>query len=161
MTAWSFVRFAVKQKTVMLAYPFLVRFTDFPGQNSRYGQQNSLCKLLEAISFWHTILLGIRDCHFLPSARAEVSYAAIDLSNHNQFSQQKICPKAQKLHLAEQLLPHNSLQPLFNIRQKLGQLDCWQLTMSVLHCDFHCFRLSCLSKIAGLRLIEDARAHDV
>ena len=70
----------------MLTYPFLVRVTDFPGQNSRYGQQNSLCKLLEAISFWHTILLGICDCQFLSSARAEVSYAAIDLSNHNSRS---------------------------------------------------------------------------
>ena len=35
-----------------------------------------------------------------------------------------ICLKAQKLHLAEQQLPHNSLQPLLNIRQELIQLDC-------------------------------------
>ena len=48
-----------------------------------------------------------------------------------KFSQQKMCLKAQKLHLAEQQLPHNSLQPLLNIRQKLSQLDCWQLTFSV------------------------------
>ena len=81
------------------------------------------------------------------------------LSAHKQFSQQNICLKAQKSHLAEQQLPHNSLQPLLNIRQELIQLDCWQLTISVLHCDSHCFRLSCLSKIAGLGLIEVEREH--
>ena len=33
--------------------------------------------------------------------------------------------------------------------------------MSVLNSDSHYFRLSCLSKVAGLGLIEDARANDV
>ena len=81
------------------------------------------------------------------------------LSAHKQFLQQKICLKDQKLHLVEFL--HNSLQPLLNIRQKLSQLPFPELTMSVLHCDSRCFRLSCFSKVAGLGLIEDAIAHDV
>ena len=93
-------------KSAPAVYLFLVHVIDFPGQRSRYGQQNSLCKLLEAIHFWHTILLGICDCQLLPSARAEASYAVKYHSTHKQFSQKRIGIKAQKLHLAEQQLPH-------------------------------------------------------
>ena len=68
--------------------------------------------------------LELCDCQFLHSARAEASYAAKYLSPHKQFSQQNICLKAQNLHLAEQQLPHKSLQPLLNIRKEFIQLDC-------------------------------------
>ena len=108
------------RKLCVPVYLFLVLVIDFPGQKSRYGEQNSLCKLLEAIHSWHYISLGICNCQFLTSARAETSYAAKYLSAHKQFSQQKIFLKAQKFHLAGQQLPHNSLQTLLNIRQKLS-----------------------------------------
>ena len=146
------------RKPCMSVHLFLVHVADFPGQNSRYSQQNSLFTLLEAIHFWHSSWAMRLPVLTLSQGRGflccKISFCS------QQFSQRKICIKAQKLHLAEQQLPHNSLQPLLNIRQELIQLDYGQLTMSVLLCDSHCcFRLSCLSKIAGLGLIEVAREH--
>ena len=144
----------------MSAYPFLVHVTDFSGQKSRHGQQNILCKLLEAIPFWHTILLGICDCHFLPSAWAEASYAAKFLSAHKQFSQQKIC-----LKLRNYIMLSNSFHI---IRFSLCSIYVKNLTTFIIDssaCQFcsviHTFQLSCVSEFAKLGLIEVTRAHNV
>ena len=106
------------RKPCMSVYHFLVHVTDFTTEQQTQPTEQSLQitggnSIFTYHSSW-TMRLPVLTLRQRQRLMLQNIFLLTNSSRSKRFG-----PKAQKLHLAEQQLPHNPLQPLHNIRQEL------------------------------------------
>ena len=124
MTARLFVCSAVRQKTVHVGVSLYFPCYRFSGAEKQVRQTEQSLQitgshsLLAYHSSWNMRLPALTLSQVSGFLCCKISFCS-----QTVFAAKDL-PKALKLHLAERQLPHSSLHPLLNIRQKLSQLAC-------------------------------------